>query len=103
MPRAKKSPGRPKGRPVSPAEFDKNSWSVKTAAAWAGVPERTIYRMLREGLLPCLPTGAPQVQQWPQAQDGKRRRTCFKFIIPAKAFIKYWENVGRPNQGGVAA
>ena len=81
-------------------DFDRNSWSPKIAAAWAGMPERTLYRLLRVGAVPCLPMGESQEQKW---GDGKRRRSCFRFIIPAKAFRTWWENVGKPNQGGIAA
>jgi hypothetical protein len=41
--------------------------------------------------------GDAQEQQWPNARNGKRRRTCVRFIIPSKAFVKYWESMGKPD------
>jgi hypothetical protein len=72
----------------------KNTWSVKEAARWAGVPERTLYRLLRKGIVPCIPMGERQTQEWPSAHDGKRRRACYRFLIPRVAFMKAWESLG---------
>ena len=89
-------------KPPSALDFERNSWTPKIAAAWAGMPERTLYRLLREGVVPCLPMGESQVQKWPDAGDGKRRRSCFRFLIPAKAFRTWWENMGKPSEGEAA-
>ncbi len=29
-----------------------------------------------------------------RAHDGKRRRSCFKFLIPRQAFMTAWETIG---------
>jgi hypothetical protein len=79
---------------IADIDFTKNTWSVKMAARWAGVPERTLYRMLRAGIVPCIALGESQTQEWPSAHDGKRRRTCYRFLIPSVAFMKAWENLG---------
>jgi hypothetical protein len=65
------------------------------AASWAGIPERTVYRLLREGIVPSIPMGTAQIQQLPAAHDGKRRRACFKYVIPRKAFIRWFEGIGK--------
>src|SRR5215472_3930739 len=97
MPRTKKSAvKRLTVKPPAALDFEKNSWTPKIAAAWAGMPERTLYRLLRAGAVPCLPMGDPQIQKWPDARDGKRRRACFRFIIPRAAFVRWWESIGRP-------
>ncbi|MGA7235936.1 MAG: hypothetical protein WBY44_09660 [Bryobacteraceae bacterium] len=72
----------------------KNTWSVKEAALWAGVPERTLYRLLRKGIVPCILMGERQTQDWPSAHDGKRRRACYRFLIPRQAFMTAWETLG---------
>jgi hypothetical protein len=99
MPRSKKTAIKPPGA----LDFERNSWTPKIAAAWAGVPERTLYRLLRDGAVPCLPMGESQDQKWPKAHDGKRRRTCFRFLIPRVAFIKWWESIGKPDTKETAA
>lgn len=103
MSRAKKSPGSRKARKNQslvrqPAalDFERNSWTPKIAAAWAGMPERTLYRLLRDGAVPCLPMGESQIQNWPRAHDQKRRRACFRYVIPRVAFIRWWESIGKP-------
>jgi hypothetical protein len=79
------------------APVEANTWSVTQAAAWAGIPTRTLYQMLRASIgVPCISLGERQEQQWPKAHDGKRRRACFRYMIPRVAFIKYWENISRP-------
>jgi hypothetical protein len=78
------------------AHTEKNSWSPSEAAIWAGVPVRTLYRLLREGAVPALPMGEAQVQHFPRANNGKRKRACFRYVIPRVAFIKWWESLGKP-------
>ena len=34
-------------------------------------PERTLYRLLRKGIVPCILMGERQTQDWPSAHDGK--------------------------------
>jgi hypothetical protein len=75
-------------------DFTKNTWSVRMAAAWAGVPVRTLYRMLRAGMMPCVAMGESQTQKLSRAKLGKRERRCYRFIIPRAAFVKAWENLG---------
>jgi hypothetical protein len=106
VPLAKKTfrkPQEPEGR-IANIDFSKNTWSAKMAAAWAGVPERTLYRMLRDGLLPCIPMGETQVQKLSTAKSGKRVRKCYRFVIPRVAFMKAWENIGSAaSMGNTAA
>jgi hypothetical protein len=73
-----------------------NSWTVPMCAAWSGMPQRTIYRLLRDGRIPSIPMGVAQTQAWPAARDGKRPRSCYRFIIPRVAFIRWFENIGKP-------
>ena len=103
MTRAKKSPAGRKARKnrsrsqrLPLLDFKRNSWTVKIAARWAGIPERTLYRLLREGVVPCLRMGETQIQSFRQARNGKRRRICFRFIIPRVAFIHWWEGIAQP-------
>jgi hypothetical protein len=72
----------------------RNTWTVGQAAEWAQVPTRTMYKLLRDGVVPSIPMGACQTQQLPGARDGKRRRTCYRYLIPRAAFVKAWENLG---------
>lgn len=76
---------------------EKNSWSPAEAAAWAGIPVRTLYRLLREGVVPSLPMGDAQEQKFPNANNGKRKRACFRYVIPRVAFIRWWESIGKPD------
>jgi hypothetical protein len=102
MSRAKKSPASRKARKKVPvretcslAELnDKNSWTPPEASLWSGIPLRTLYRLLRDGAVPRLPTGEPQEQIFPNAHDGKRKRACFRYVIPRAAFIRWWESIG---------
>src|SRR5215469_6416415 len=95
MSRAKKSPGSRKvrenqpliKRPI-PLDLKRNSWTPKMAAEWAGMPERALYRLLRDGVVPCLPMGGRQTQNFPKAGDKQRRRACFRYVIPRVAFIR---------------
>jgi hypothetical protein len=65
------------------------------------MPLRTLYRLLRQRVVPCIPVGEPQTQRekpgskrW---RTGKRQRTCYRFVIPRVAFMKWYENIGRPD------
>ena len=95
-PVANKTVGKPQGpeNRIADIAVTKNTWSVKEAAVWAGVPERTLYRMLRVGAVPCFPMGRSQTQKLPRAKSGERKRRCYRFIIPRAAFQKAWENLG---------
>jgi hypothetical protein len=73
----------------------KNSWSVREAAEWAGVPPGTIYTLLKAKKLPCLAMGSPQEQKIASARSGKRKRRCYRFVVPAKAFRVAWEGFAK--------
>jgi hypothetical protein len=79
---------------IADIDFTKNTWSVPMAAAWAGIPTRTLYKLLRDGVVPSIQMGERQTQQLPSAHDGKRRRTCYRFLIPRVAFMTAWERLG---------
>jgi hypothetical protein len=68
------------------------NWTVPQMCDWANIPHRTGYNLLREGKIPCLTSGDEQVQKLKSARTGKRKRSCFRFIIPSKAFRLWWEN-----------
>jgi hypothetical protein len=91
------------GPPIPAIDFSKNTWSVKTAALWAGIPTRTLYRMLREGMLPCIAMGDLQQQRLSKARSGKRTRKCYRFIIPRAAFMRAWESIGAATMGKTTA
>jgi hypothetical protein len=97
--RAEKAAARAAGEisdEVVAVDHNRNTWSPAMAAAWSGIPTRTLYRMLRDGNVPCIPIGDSQTQKWPFAHDGKRRRACFRFMIPRVAFMRWYENIGKP-------
>src|SRR5262245_32522425 len=77
---------------IADIDLSKNTWTVKEAALWAGIPERTLYRLLRAGVLPCIAMGDTQVQDLATAKNGKRVRRCYRFVIPSRAFQKAWES-----------
>jgi hypothetical protein len=77
----------------------KNSWNPVEAAFWANIPLRTFYDMLRQGAIPVLPMGNRQDQKYPRARSGKRRRACFRYVIPAKAFMRWFESLSAPGAG----
>jgi hypothetical protein len=85
--------GEPENRLPS-VDFTKNTWSVRMAAAWAGIPERTLYRLLSAGAVPCIAMGDSQIQHLSTAKSGKRVRKCYRFVIPRAAFMRAWENLG---------
>jgi hypothetical protein len=81
-----------------------NTWSVKEAALWCGIPERSLYRLLRAAVLPCIAMGDLQEQKLPKARSGKRVRKCYRFVIPRVAFMKAWEGfTGSTGVGNTAA
>jgi len=84
-------------------DFIKNTWTVAMAAEWAGIPHRTLYRLLRAGVLPCIAMGDLQEQKLSKAKNGKRVRKCYKFIVPRAAFMKAWENLGSAGTVGNSA
>jgi hypothetical protein len=90
-------------RRISDIDFNKNTWSVRTAAVWAGIPERTLYKLLRAGVLPCIAMGDIQFQNLKTAKSGKRVRKCYRFVIPRVAFMKAWENLGSAGSVGNSA
>jgi hypothetical protein len=78
-------------RQTPDVDFTRNTWSVRTASKWAGVPQRTLYTLLKAGKLPCIAMGDMQVQEMAAAKNGRRVRRCYRFVIPARAFVKAWE------------
>jgi hypothetical protein len=91
-------PGRRSKKPIA-INHELNSWTVAMCAAWSGMPARTIYRLLRAGVIPSIPMGDAQTHEWPAAHSGKRTRSCYRFIIPRVAFIRWFENIGKPASG----
>jgi hypothetical protein len=82
-------------------DFERQTWTPAMAAEWSGIPYRTLYRLLREGLIPCIPVGESQTQKWPNAKSGKRERACFRFMIPRVAFINWLESIGKPDPASI--
>jgi hypothetical protein len=64
------------------------------AAAWAGIPARALYRLLRAGNVPSIPIGESQSQDWSNSRTGTRERACYRYMIPRTAFIRWWESIG---------
>jgi hypothetical protein len=91
-----RKPAEPERRPIADIDHTRNTWNVKMAAAWAGIPERSLYKLLRASALPCIAMGDIQFQNLPKAKSGKRVRKCYRFIIPRVAFMKAWENLSSP-------
>ena len=60
-------------------------WSVQEAAAWSGIPLRTLYRLLAEGIAPSVPVGKRN------RRSGVRNRACFRYVIPRAAFQRWFE------------
>jgi hypothetical protein len=78
-----------------------NLWTPKQAAEWSGIKYRTLLRLLREGVVPCIPVGAAQAQKM---RDRKRRlRACRTFLIPRVAFIRWFENIGAPDPSTIGS
>jgi hypothetical protein len=82
-------------RVIQRALQKKNIWSSNDAAEWSGIKHRTLLRLLREGLVPVIPVGRTQQQQ--MGNGTLRRRACRTYVIPRKAFIKWFENIGAPD------
>ena len=85
---------------VLAVDMSRNTWTPAMAAAWSGIPYRTLLAMCCQGRVPCIPVGDRQTQKWPKAKDGRRRRACFKYMIPRVAFTRWFETIGRPEAGG---
>lgn len=81
-------------------DYTRNTWTVAMAAAWAGIPQGTLYRLLREGIVPCIRMGAAQTQRFSTAKNGTRERSCYRFVIPRVAFMKAWETIGNTESHG---
>jgi len=79
---------------------DLNSWTPAQTAEWTGLPLGTVYHLLREELAPSIRVGGTQEQRWPNARTGKRKRSCFRYIIPAKAFRQWYEGISQPARAG---
>jgi hypothetical protein len=91
-------------RTVSRASLEERpNWTVREASDWADIPLRSLYNLLREGKAPCLTTGDEQVQRLKNSRSGKRKRACFRFLIPSKAFRAWWETYNKPDKFGTAA
>jgi hypothetical protein len=92
--RKRKLPG------ITAADLKRNTWTVQQAANWAGLSNRTLYPMLRAGLVPSIQIGDEQTQSLPNARTGERKRKCYRFVIPRVAFMKAWESFnvhGKPD------
>jgi hypothetical protein len=100
MPKRKKEP---EAQAITAVDLASNTWSVAMAAKWSGIPYRTLLRMCQQGRCPCIPIGSGSSQKWAKADDGKRRRSCFKFMIPRHSFMKWFETIGRPDAGGMGS
>jgi len=85
---------RPAAKKAIAIDHSRNTWTPAMAAAWAGIPTRTLYRLLRAGNVPSIPIGESQSQEWSNSHTGTRERACFRYMIPRAAFIRYWENIG---------
>ena len=68
------------------ADLTRTSWSVRQASAWSGIPLRTLYGMLADGLVPSVPVNPHHI---PRA--GARTRKCFRYVIPRAAFQRWFE------------
>jgi hypothetical protein len=86
---------------VVAVDHSRNTWTPAMASAWSGIPYRTFLRMCRDGNVPCIPIGDSQTQKWPNARDGKRRRACFRYLVPRVAFMRWWESLGKPDSRGI--
>lgn len=65
-------------------------WNTKQAASFIGIPERRLSKLFALGLLPAIPIGNAHTQKL--VGGIKRHRRVNKWVVPAKAFIKAWEN-----------
>jgi hypothetical protein len=86
-------------RVIKRALQQKNNWSSFDASEWSGIKHRTLLKLLREGLVPSIPVGKTQQQQM---RNGKvRRRACGTYLIPRKAFVKWFENIAAPDPSSI--
>jgi len=77
-------------------DHSRNTWTPQMAAAWAGMPLRTLYRLLRAGTVPAIPIGDSVSQDWAPSRTGTRERACARYMIPRTAFIRWFEGIGAP-------
>jgi len=75
----------------------RNAWSTRQAAHWAGMNVRVLSDLFDQGLLPAIPVGGPQDQQMPSGR--KRRRRVGRWIVPREAFIAAWKTFTMPRRG----
>jgi hypothetical protein len=101
MPKRKRED--PETEAITAVDLASNIWSVAMAAKWSGIPYRTLLRMCQQGRCPCIPIGEGGSQKWPKAENGRRRRSCFKFMVPRVSFMRWFESIGRPEVGGVVS
>ena len=101
MPFKKNQPDDSTEKRLIAVDMSRNTWTPAMAAAWSGIPYRTLLMMMRQGRAPCIPIGESQAQKWPRAGDGKRRRACFKYMVPRVSFMRWYESIGRPDSGGM--
>jgi hypothetical protein len=78
------------------------NWTPQQVSDWAEIPLRTTYTLLNNRTIPSLMTGEPQEQRLESARTGKRKRRCFRFLIPSKAFRAWWETYNKPGNFGNA-
>ena len=93
-PRKMKSTRRPKRSRFSSQDYGRPSWTPAIASAWSNIPSRVLYRLLETGVVPCIVAGRSRTQNFPLARDGKRTRECFKYVIPAESFRRWFNNLG---------
>jgi hypothetical protein len=88
---------------VPAVDMSRNTWTPQMASAWSGIPYRTLLQMCKEGRCPSIPLGEPQAQKWPKGKSGRRRRACFKYMIPRHSFIRWFQSIGRTGSDGQTA
>ena len=84
-----------KRSPFSAKDYGRASWTPRIASAWSGIPSRVLYRLLEAGVVPCVMAGRSRTQNFPLARDGKRTRECFKYVIPAESFRRWFNNLNK--------
>ena len=84
-----------KCRLFSDEDYGRASWTPRIASAWSGIPSRVLYRLLEVGVVPCVMAGRSRTQNFPLARDGKRTRECFKYVIPAESFRRWFNNLNK--------
>jgi hypothetical protein len=93
----------PEADVITAVDMASNTWSVAMAAKWCGIPYRTLLRMCQQGRCPAIPIGEGGNQKWPAAKNGRRRRSCFKFMVPRVSFMRWFESIGRETGGGMGS